>query len=44
MERERNTNKFGQPFKTFIIDAVWEKPTPLLHLIRINLEKMPAAP
>ena len=25
MERERNTNKLGQPFKISIIEAVWEK-------------------
>lgn len=25
MERERNTTKFGQPFKNSIIEAVWEK-------------------
>jgi len=25
MERDRNTNKFGQQFKTSIIEAVWEK-------------------
>ena len=25
MERERNTNKLGQPFKTSIVEAVWEK-------------------
>ncbi len=25
MERERNTTKFGQPFKASVIEAVWEK-------------------
>ncbi len=25
MERERNTTKFGQPFKASIVEAVWEK-------------------
>jgi 5-methylcytosine-specific restriction endonuclease McrA len=29
MERERNTNKLGQPFKTSIIDAVWKKAHPI---------------
>ena len=30
MERERNTNKFGQQFKTSIIDAVWGKAHPVV--------------
>jgi hypothetical protein len=30
MERERNTNKFGQRFKTSIVDAVWEKAHPVV--------------
>ncbi len=29
MERNRNTNIFGQPFKTSVIDAVWGKAHPI---------------
>jgi hypothetical protein len=29
MERERNTNKFGQSFKSYIIEAVWAKAHPI---------------
>ncbi len=25
VERDRNTNNFGQPFKTSVVEAVWEK-------------------
>jgi hypothetical protein len=30
IERERNTDKFGQPFKTSIIEAVWAKAQPIV--------------
>ena len=30
MERKRNTNIFGQPFKTSIIEAVWTKAAPIV--------------
>jgi len=30
MERERNTNKFGQQFRTSIIEAVWAKAHPIV--------------
>jgi hypothetical protein len=30
IERERNTDKFSQPFKTSIIEAVWAKAQPIV--------------